>query len=176
VRRLADHLITIRTASAAASLHWVVLAATSIPACMSEARPRTRSQAREAAQQQGLDPHRQQIQPTDSSNPSHVVTSRAAAQTAADHAELPTDGTRSQQQDAHLQQQQQGLQEQSTAPLQWQKVLWKRQPFADNYTDAKFLQHMVRVSTRPFVQLGQCAAPTGALTARFVASVYICRT
>jgi hypothetical protein len=26
----------------------------------------------------------------------------------------------------------------------WQKVLWKRQPYPDSYTDASFLQHLVR--------------------------------
>jgi hypothetical protein len=35
-------------------------------------------------------------------------------------------------------------QQQQHAPTAWQKVLWKKQPFADNYTDSSFLQHLVR--------------------------------
>lgn len=27
--------------------------------------------------------------------------------------------------------------------LPWEKVLWRRQPYPDNHTDATFLQHMV---------------------------------
>ncbi|KXZ42872.1 hypothetical protein GPECTOR_113g284 [Gonium pectorale] len=29
------------------------------------------------------------------------------------------------------------------SPAKWEKVLWKRQPFPDNYTDDTFLQHLV---------------------------------
>lgn len=37
-------------------------------------------------------------------------------------------------------------QQQHAAPV-WQKVLWKKQPFADNYTDSSFLQHLVSDNT-----------------------------
>lgn len=33
--------------------------------------------------------------------------------------------------------------QQQHAATPWQKVLWKKQPFADNYTDSSFLQHLV---------------------------------
>lgn len=33
----------------------------------------------------------------------------------------------------------------SETPPRWEKVLWKKQPYPDNYTDASFLQQLVRL-------------------------------
>ncbi len=41
-------------------------------------------------------------------------------------------------------------------PPKWEKVLWKEQPYPDNYTDATFLQELVR---RLYGQAQPCACP-----------------
>jgi hypothetical protein len=74
---------------------------------------------------------RQQTKGPDPSNARPAVTLRfraAAASTAA----------------AGSQQEQQ-LNEGALPP--WEKVLWRKQPYPDNYVDESFLQHMVRATS-----------------------------
>lgn len=38
-------------------------------------------------------------------------------------------------------------------PPRWQKVLWKEQPYPDNYTDSTFLQELVSMAARSVAAL-----------------------
>lgn len=112
---------------------------------MSDIKRRTRSQARQSAKQQ----EQQHINSSNNTAASSKAGHGAAAQGTDELCKgLHTDGTipsYTPAAAAATATAAAGGPPQEDTTVSWQKVLWKKQPYPDNYTDSSFLQHLVSI-------------------------------